>query len=102
MIGDADLNIYKERKSDPAITDQIWAQAAALGYAQFIPEYKFSMVDDHTPFLQKGVPAVDLIDFDYPYWHTSADTAAKVSAESLHAVGDTLWHWLTADFVGKN
>ena len=48
------------------------------------------MLDDHSPFLQAGIPAVDIIDFDYPYWHTVQDTADKVSAESLQAVGATL------------
>ncbi len=52
------------------------------------------MEDDHTPFLEAGLPAVDIIDFDYPYWHTTGDTTDKVSAESLHAVGETLWHWI--------
>jgi glutaminyl-peptide cyclotransferase len=52
------------------------------------------MLDDHTPFLQRGIPAIDIIDFDYPYWHTLEDTPDKVSADSLHAVGDTLYHWL--------
>lgn len=95
MIGDADLNIYQERNSDPLLTQEIWAQAQALGYsAQFIPQPKYSMIDDHTPFLEAGIPAVNLIDFDYPYWHTLADTADKVSAESLQAVGDTLLAWL--------
>lgn len=51
------------------------------------------MLDDHTPFLEKGIPAVDIIDFDYPYWHTVADTPDKVSPENLQVVGDTLWHW---------
>jgi glutaminyl-peptide cyclotransferase len=96
MIGDADLNIYQEKNSDPELTREIWAQAASLGYSEaFIPKPKYSMEDDHTPFLQAGIPAVDLIDFDYPYWHTSQDTADKVSAESLQIVGDTLWHWVT-------
>lgn len=45
------------------------------------------MLDDHTPFLEAGIPAVDIIDFDYPYWHTVGDTTDKVSAESLEAVG---------------
>jgi Zn-dependent M28 family amino/carboxypeptidase len=54
------------------------------------------MIDDHSPFLQAGIPAVDIIDFDYPYWHTSADTLDKVSAQSLQAVGETLWAWLVA------
>ena len=95
MIGDADLNIYKERNSNPALTDQIWETAKNLGYeSKFIPEYKHSMLDDHTPFLQAGIPAIDIIDFDYPYWHTTQDTPDKVSAESLQAVGETLQVWV--------
>ncbi len=94
MIGDSDLNIYKERNSDTEITESIWGVAKDLGYAQFIPEYKYSMEDDHTPFLEAGIPAVDIIDFDYPYWHTLEDTPDKVSAESLEAVGRTLWTWI--------
>jgi len=95
MIGDADLNIYKERNSDPALTDEVWETAKRLGYEnKFIPEYKHSMLDDHTPFLQAGMPAMDIIDFDYPYWHTTQDTPDKVSAESLLAVGETLRVWV--------
>lgn len=96
MIGDADLNIYKERNSHPGITDEIWSVAGSLGYGdRFIPEYKYSMLDDHTPFLETGIPAADIIDFDYPYWHTVSDTPDKVSAQSLEAVGKTLWTWIT-------
>ncbi len=95
MIGDADLNIYKERNSNPDLTEEIWAVANSLGYGSvFIPEYKFSMLDDHTPFLEAGIPAVDIIDFDYPYWHTVQDTPDKVSAESLQAVGETVQAWV--------
>ena len=95
MIGDADLNIYKERNSNPDLTDEIWEVARGLGYERlFIPEYKHSMLDDHTPFLEAGIPAVDIIDFDYPYWHTIQDTPDKVSAESLQAVGETLRTWV--------
>jgi glutaminyl-peptide cyclotransferase len=95
MIGDKDLNIYLEKNSNLPIRSEIWSTAEKLGYGkQFINEEKFSMLDDHTPFLEKGIPAVDLIDFDYPYWHTTQDTPDKVSAESLKAVGDTLWHWI--------
>jgi glutaminyl-peptide cyclotransferase len=95
MIGDADLNIYREGSSDQRLTDQIWATAAELGYGeQFIDAPKYSMIDDHTPFVNLGIPAVDLIDFDYPYWHTTADTPDKVSAASLEAVGRTLMEWL--------
>jgi Zn-dependent M28 family amino/carboxypeptidase len=95
MIGDADLNIFKERNSNPGLTDEIWAVAKELGHeSKFIPEYKHSMLDDHTPFLEAGIPAVDIIDFDYPYWHTVQDTPDKVSAESLQAVGETLRAWV--------
>ena len=95
MIGDADLNIYKEVNSDPALNDEIWQTAKILGYeSRFISEYKHSMTDDHTPFLQASLPAIDIIDFDYPYWHTLQDTPDKVSAESLQAVGKTLLVWV--------
>jgi hypothetical protein len=52
------------------------------------------MIDDHTPFLEAGMPAIDIIDFDYPYWHTVQDTPDKVSVESLRAVGETLRAWI--------
>lgn len=95
MIGDADLNIYLEKNSNTALRAEIWNTAAALGYGDvFINKEKFSMLDDHTPFNEAGLPAVDIIDFDYPYWHTTQDTPDKVSPASLKAVGDTLWHWV--------
>jgi len=95
MIGDADLNIYKERYSNSDLTDEIWSVAKSLGYQDlFIPEYKYPMIDDHIPFLQAGIPAIDIIDFDYPYWHTLQDTPDKVSAKSLQAVGDTVRMWV--------
>jgi len=95
MIGDADQNIYIERNSNPELTKEIWDIAAELGYEEnFIPEPKYSILDDHTPFLQAGIPAVDIIDFDYPYYHTTNDTVDKISAESLAAVGNTLQEWI--------
>lgn len=95
MIGDADLNIYKERNSDRALTDEIWAVAQSLeNDTVFLPDYKYSMIDDHTPFIELGIPAVDIIDFDYPYWHTVEDTPDKVSPASLQAVGETLQAWI--------
>jgi Zn-dependent M28 family amino/carboxypeptidase len=96
MIGDADLNIHKEINSNIELTNAIWQTAHKLGYEQqFLPNYKYRMLDDHIPFIQKGIPAIDIIDFDYPYWHTEEDTPDKVSAPSLEAVGRTLWTWLT-------
>ncbi|MGB2964291.1 MAG: M28 family peptidase [Anaerolineales bacterium] len=95
MVGDADLNLYQERNSDQIFVEQIWTQAKKLGYDKvFIPEYKHSMLDDHIPFIEAGIPAVDIIDFDYPYWHTTMDTADKVSPDSLEIVGDTLLAWI--------
>lgn len=95
MIGDADLEVYYERNSDDTLMEQIWRQARSLGYDDiFISEYRHSMLDDHTPFVEAGIPAVDLIDFNYPYWHTTSDTLDKVSPDSLRAVGETLSAWL--------
>jgi len=91
MIGDRDQQLYKEQNSNPELVARIWDIAARLGYDEiFLPTAKWSMMDDHTPFLQKGIPAVDLIDFDYPYWHTTQDTADKVAPESLGRVGRVL------------
>ena len=94
MVGDKDLNIHMEKNSNPELNQEIWGAASELGYTQFIPDYKHAIIDDHTPFLQAGIRATDIIDFDYPYWHTTQDTLDKVSADSLKAVGDTILHWL--------
>lgn len=94
MVGDADLQLYEERNSDPVLTQAIWSVAAKLGYSAFIPELKYPMLDDHTPFRQGGLPATDIIDFDYPPWHTTGDTLDRISASSLEQVGRTLQAWL--------
>jgi glutaminyl-peptide cyclotransferase len=95
MIADSDLNIFLEKNSNQVLAAEIWEQAALLGYHEyFIPEFKYSILDDHTAFLQAGISAVDIIDFDYPFWHTREDTLDKVSADSLQIVGDTLLAWL--------
>ncbi|HEY0603961.1 MAG TPA: M28 family peptidase [Herpetosiphonaceae bacterium] len=94
MVGDADLQLYYEVNSNDLLKQSIWQTAAELGYKQFIPELRHAMLDDHTPFLERNIPAVDLIDFDYPPWHTVGDTIDKVSAESLEAVGRTMERWL--------
>jgi len=97
MIGDADQQIFLERNSDPALQARLWEIAATLGYTDtFISEYRWAMYDDHVPFAQRGIPAVDIIDFDYPYWHTTQDTRDKVSAESLERVGRVVEMWIEA------
>ena len=98
MIGDAQLQLYREKNSDAALTTSIWQHAAKLGFEQqFINSPRHRILDDHIPFLEIGIPAVDLIDFDYSYWHATSDTPDKVSAESLYAVGQTLLDWLVKE-----
>jgi len=95
MIGDREQEIFWERNSDAQLMTGLWAIAADLGYeTHFIPQYRYSIMDDHMPFHQLGLAAVDIIDFDYPYWHTAEDTPDKVSAESLQRVGRVLETWL--------
>jgi glutaminyl-peptide cyclotransferase len=95
MVGDKDQTFYFDSNSNPALSVHIWSVAAQLGYAaNFIPAPRYAMLDDHTPFAQAGIPAVDIIDFDYPYWHTTADTADKISPDSLQRVGRTLETYL--------
>ncbi|MBA2260378.1 MAG: M28 family peptidase, partial [Acidobacteria bacterium] len=89
MIGDKDLAIKRESRSTPWLTDVIWSAARTLNRREFLDE-STEIDDDHLPFLAAGVPAVDIIDLDYPYWHTEGDTLDKVSAASLQIVGDVL------------
>ncbi len=94
MVGDEELQLYYERNSDDNLARQIWEIAEDLGYRSFIPSERYSIIDDHTPFLHAGIPAIDIIDFDYPYWHTTEDTMERISASSLEQVGRTLQLWL--------
>ena len=95
MVGDADQRILWEPNSDRNLTEAIWSVAAQLGYGEwFILEPARPLVDDHTPFLEAGYTAIDIIDFAYPYWHTVEDTLDKLGAESLQRVGATLEVWL--------
>ena len=102
MIGDADQQIYYERTSNQQLNQVIWSIAARLGYEKwFIPTPRHSMWDDHTAFLKKGIPAIDIIDFDYPYWHTIQDTRDKVSPESLERVGRVLQAYILGAVPGQ-
>jgi glutaminyl-peptide cyclotransferase len=94
MIGDRDLNIVNESGSNPAIRRLIWSTAAELGYSKQFGTVSGPIGDDHMPFVERGVPAVDLIDFDYgpnnSYWHTEKDTVDKLSAASFDVMGKVL------------
>ncbi len=88
MIGDKNLNIKQEMNGNPSLRRLFWNTAADLGYRAYFPTNDpITIEDDHIPFVKLGAPAIDLIDFDYPPWHTAADTMDKVSAQSLEIVG---------------
>ena len=90
MIGDKDLNIRREQNSTRWLTDIIWSTARRLGHDRHFLYETTPIEDDHLPFLEAGVPAVDIIDLDYAAWHTAADTLENVSAQSLQIVGDVV------------
>lgn len=94
MIGDRDLAIYQEGFSLIAATDvvdYVWETARALGHGEiFISRAGGSIEDDHIPLQQAGIRAIDVIDLDYPYWHTAEDTIDKISAASLQVVGEVV------------
>jgi Peptidase family M28 len=90
MIGDRNLTIRRDSNSTPWLTDLVWASAGRLGYrANFLPE-QTTIEDDHLPFTKAGIPSVDIIDLDYPAWHTAQDDLDHVSARSLQIVGDVV------------
>ncbi len=88
MVGSRNLRFRREADSTKALTDLIWSTAARLGYSNIFVNESSSTVDDHIIFLKRGVPAVDVINFEIPYWHTVEDTLDKVSAKSLAITGD--------------
>jgi glutaminyl-peptide cyclotransferase len=90
MIGDRSLRIMRETASTKWLTDTIWAAAGRLGYASTFVDESTRIEDDHIPFLEAGVQAVDVIDLDYPAWHTADDTLDQTSARSLETVGKVL------------
>jgi Peptidase family M28 len=96
MIGDRQLDIRRETNSTPWLTDLVWQTADRLGYRGYFLEESITVEDDHIPFVRRGVPAVDLIDFDYPYWHTTEDTLDKVSAKSIAIVGHVILETIAA------
>ena len=92
MVADKDQQFYYEGNSQafaPEVVDRVWRTAADLGYGRiFQPGVKHTLTDDHVALQQAGIHAIDVVDFDYPYWHTREDTIDKVSAASLQVVGD--------------
>ena len=90
MIGDRDLKFYRESQSTAWLKDIIWGTARSMAYDRVFVDAEQHITDDHVPFLKAGIPAIDIIDLEYPYWHTPDDTLDRVSARSLQIVGDVL------------
>jgi glutaminyl-peptide cyclotransferase len=92
MVGDKDLQIMQEGYSvsgAPEVVQRVWRVAQERGYGRvFVNRAGQALTDDHVPLQQAGIRAIDVVDFDYPYWHTTEDTIDKVSAQSLQIVGD--------------
>jgi hypothetical protein len=94
VVGSADQNLAYEANSDAALREALWQIAAELDYGQWFPPEVRHTVTDTAVLTEAGVPVVNIIDLDYPYWGTLQDTADKVSAESLARVGRVLEAWL--------
>ncbi len=99
MIADRRLDLYMEKNSfkfAPAVTRSIWAAARDLKVREFHGRIKHEVRDDHIPLNEIArIPTCDIIDFDYPYWHTTNDVPAQCSGGSIAKVGRVLLHWLT-------
>jgi glutaminyl-peptide cyclotransferase len=100
MVGSADLQLYQERnslwwKDTRPLVEDIWATAARLGVREFVAKPKYEVSDDHVMLHDVGhIPCIDMIDFDYPPWHTQGDTPDKCSPLSLAKVGWVISEWL--------
>jgi glutaminyl-peptide cyclotransferase len=90
MIGDKNLDIPLEMNSNAPLRQLVWKAAADLKYQSYFINQQINEDDDHMPFVKAGVPALDVIDADYPPWHTDDDTMDKVSAKSMEIVGTVM------------
>ena len=90
MIGDADLDILHDGNSSQSLLKLIWDTAEKIGYRKYFTKMASATDDDHMPFVRMGVNAADVIDLNYPVWHTPNDTMDKLSAHSFQVVGDVI------------
>jgi Zn-dependent M28 family amino/carboxypeptidase len=90
MVGEPNAVFMREASSTPWLVDIIWNTARQLGHARSFPNAATQVDDDHIAFLRAGVPAADIIDLDYPQWHTAQDDLEHVSARTLQMVGDVV------------
>ncbi len=87
IVGSRMLRFKRELNSTKALTDMVWNTAARLGYSGIFVNEGMAIEDDHLSFLKRGVPCVDVINLEIPYWHTPQDTLDKISAKSLAITG---------------
>jgi len=90
MVGDKDLQFKREENSTEWLKDLVWDTAKKLGYGEHFADGETDIQDDHIPFVKRKVSAVDIIDLEYPFWHTEQDTIDKVSARSLGITGHVI------------
>jgi len=95
MVGDRSLNITLPPDSPPQIVRDIFASADALKLRTHFTYFDRNITDDHTPLNAVGIPTIDIIDFDFVWWHTAADTIDKISAQSLQIVGSVAAYYLS-------
>ena len=97
FVGDKDLSIPRESLSNRRLWAKLRAAAKRTGNGRhFPPAATGGVLDDHVPFLRAGVPAIDLIDFDFPCWHRTCDDMSAVSMKSVDATGETVLELLRA------
>jgi glutaminyl-peptide cyclotransferase len=104
MVGDRDLKIEQEENSlnlASGLVREVWAVARRVKATAFKSRVGQAVLDDHLPLNNAGIPTIDLIDFDYPYWHTSQDLPDKCSAASLEQVGRVVTGWLAMPRKGS-
>ena len=95
FVGDRKLSIPREANSGPALWAKLRAAAGRVGGLPVFPNGEGpSVIDDHSPFLDQGVPSIDLIDFGFPCWHRRCDDMSAVSERSVDAVGETVYELL--------
>jgi glutaminyl-peptide cyclotransferase len=94
MIGDRSLGITLPADSPPAMAHDIFAAAEALKLRNYFSYLDRDLIDDHAPLNAVGIPTIDIIDFDYPWWHTAGDTLDKISSQSLQIVGSVALYYL--------
>jgi hypothetical protein len=94
MVGDKSLTITLSPDSPPGLTKGIFAAAEALNLRNYFTYAASPIIDDHTPLNAIGIPVIDLIDFDFPAWHTAGDTMEQISAESMRIVASVALRYL--------